>query len=130
MITFEHHRHPLGIGEDSPRLSWIVPTGSQRSYEIELSDGTSSGRVESSESVLVPWPGRPLASRERRGARVRVNDGEWGSWSWAEAGLLDPADWEAAAAAPPLELLGPPDGPAVLLRREFTAETAIAKARL
>ncbi|MBO3746141.1 glycoside hydrolase family 78 protein [Streptosporangiaceae bacterium NEAU-GS5] len=130
MITFEHHRHPLGIGEDSPRLSWIVPTSSQRSYEIELSDGTSTGRVESAESVLVPWPGRPLASRERRGARVRVNDGEWGPWSWAEAGLLDPADWRAAAAAPPLELLGPPDGPAVLLRREFTAETAIAKARL
>ncbi|MBE1588371.1 family 78 glycoside hydrolase catalytic domain [Nonomuraea angiospora] len=137
--TFEHHRDPLGIGENAPRLSWTVTTGlpgwRQAAYEIELSDGTASGRVESEESVLVPWPGGPLGSRERRGARVRVHghDGkasDWSEWSWAETGLLEPADWQAGAAAPPPGLLGPPDGPALLLRRDFTLRAPIARARL
>ncbi|GAA5037126.1 alpha-L-rhamnosidase [Thermocatellispora tengchongensis] len=137
--VFEHHRDPIGIGERAPRLSWTVvtdiPGWTQRAYEIELSDGTATGPVESDRSVLVPWPGAELRSRERRGARVRVHghDGsasDWSPWSWAEAGLLDPADWRAGAAAPPLELLGVPDGPAPLLRREFTVRGPVASARL
>ncbi|WP_344982399.1 hypothetical protein, partial [Streptosporangium fragile] len=86
-VTFEHHREPLGIGERAPRLSWIIRTGIpgwlQRAYEIELSDGTATGLVESEQSVLVPWPGTALVSRERRGARVRVHgrDGSASDWS-------------------------------------------------
>ncbi|GAA3211979.1 alpha-L-rhamnosidase [Nonomuraea helvata] len=137
--AFEHHRDPLGIGERAPRLSWTVTTDipgwQQEAYEIELSDGTATGRVESAESVLVPWPGGELSSRERRGARVRVHGrdgsaGDWSPWSWVEAGLLDPADWQAGTAAPPLELLGVPDGPALLLRRDFTVRGPIRQARL
>ncbi|GAA2887996.1 hypothetical protein GCM10020220_092730 [Nonomuraea rubra] len=98
--AFEHHSEPLGIGESGPRLSWTVTTDTpgwtQAGYEIELGDGTATGRVESAESVLVPWPGTPLGSRERRGARVRVHgaDGsasDWSPWSYVEAGLLEPA---------------------------------------
>ncbi|MEV5504779.1 hypothetical protein AB0M50_56190, partial [Nonomuraea fuscirosea] len=83
--AFEHHDDLLGIGEASPRLSWTVTTDlpgwQQAAYEIELSDGTATGRVESRDSVLVPWPGTPLRSRERRGARVRVHgaDGSAGA---------------------------------------------------
>ncbi|MET9250885.1 family 78 glycoside hydrolase catalytic domain [Nonomuraea sp. NPDC003709] len=137
--VFEHHHDPIGIGESAPRLSWTVatelPGWRQQAYEIEISDGTATGRVESAESVLVPWPGGELGSRERRGARVRVHgrDGsvsDWSPWSWAEAGLLEPADWTAGAAAPPLELLGLPDGPALLLRRDFTVRGPIERARL
>ncbi|GAA2212647.1 glycoside hydrolase family 78 protein [Nonomuraea monospora] len=137
--AFEHHTDPLGIGESAPRLSWTVTTDTagwtQAGYEIELGDGTATGLVESAESVLVPWPGAPLGSRERRGARVRVHgaDGsvsDWSEWSHVEAGLLDPADWRASAAAPSLELLGVPDGPALLLRRDFTLRGPLAKARL
>ncbi|MBB2914230.1 alpha-L-rhamnosidase [Streptosporangium becharense] len=136
---YEHHRHPLGIGEPSPRLSWTVGTGLlgwvQRAYEIELSDGTATGPIESGQSALVGWPGTALASRERRGARVRVHgrDGsasDWSPWSWVETGLLEAADWRAAAVAPLAELLGPPDGPALLLRREFTVRSPVSRARL
>ncbi|GAA4079019.1 family 78 glycoside hydrolase catalytic domain [Nonomuraea soli] len=126
--TFEHHREPLGIGEATPRLSWVVDTGlpgwRQQSYEIELSDGTTTGVVESSQSVLVAWPGAPLGSRERRGARVRVQDSDWSPWSWVETGLLRPSDWRAAAASPPRP--APPDGPAFLLRRAFTLTDPVA----
>jgi alpha-L-rhamnosidase len=142
--SFEHHRHPFGIGESAPRLSWItttdIPGWRQRAYEIELSDETgrtitSTGRVESGRSVLVPWPAAELGSRQRCGARVRVRgrDGSasgWSPWSWVETGLLRPDDWRAAAAAPPRELLGPPDGPAALLRRDFTPSAPVASARL
>src|SRR5437763_629851 len=82
-VRFEHHSHPLGIGEARPRLSWVVDTETagwrQAAYEIEaygsegqLSDRT--GRVESDQSVLVPWPFAPLSSRDRLAVRVRV----WG----------------------------------------------------
>ncbi|WP_326824775.1 glycoside hydrolase family 78 protein [Streptosporangium sp. NBC_01756] len=137
--TFEHHLLPFGIGESAPRLSWTVTTDipgwTQQAYEIELSDGTCTGRVESPESVLLPWPGGELGSRERRAVRVRVHGrdgsaGDWSPWSWAETGLLDTADWQAGAAAPPLELLGPPDGPALLLRRDFTLHGPVDRARL
>ena len=36
----------------------------QAAYEIEL-DGVTLGRVDSDESVFVPWPGAPLVSRAR-----------------------------------------------------------------
>ena len=62
----------------------------------------SSGRVESANSVLVSWPASDLASRERRGVRVRVwgMDGSASDWSEpaeVEAGLLHAADWRAQA---------------------------------
>ncbi|SEG88151.1 alpha-L-rhamnosidase [Nonomuraea solani] len=137
--TYEHHQDPLGIGEPAPRLSWTVTTDlpgwRQQAYEIELSDGTATGRVESDESVLVPWPGAALGARERRGARVRVHGadgsaGDWSPWSYVETGLLDAGDWRAEAAAPPLELLGVPDGPALLLRRDFSLRAPVERARL
>ncbi|MFF3436960.1 family 78 glycoside hydrolase catalytic domain [Streptosporangium sp. NPDC002721] len=141
---FEHHREPLGIGESAPRLSWTVLAGLpgwlQRAYEIEIADEsgtvlTATGAVESERSVLVPWPGAELGSRERRGVRVRVHghDGsasDWSPWSWAETGLLEAASWHAGAAAPPPELLGAPDGPAPLLRRDFAVRGPVASARL
>ncbi len=136
---YEHHRDPVGIGESAPRLSWTVrtdlPGWVQRAYEIELDDGSATGPIESGQSVLVGWPGTELVSRERRGTRVRVHgcDGsvsDWSPWSWVEAGLLETADWRAGATAPPPELLGAPDGPAPLLRREFTVRAPVAAARL
>src|SRR5205809_683122 len=82
-IRFEHLREVLGVGEAQPRLSWTVATAAsawyQASYEIEAytSDGRLRGRteqIESSQSVLLPWPFAPLSSRECLTVRVRV----WG----------------------------------------------------
>ena len=64
-LRFEHLDDPIGIGVHRPRLSWIVRTATagwtQAAYEIEVTDPVgrrteSTGPVESSESVLVPWP--------------------------------------------------------------------------
>lgn len=133
-LRFEHHRSALGIGEGRPRLSWITtaaPDGwCQASYEIEERGGEII-RIESADSVLVPWPYAPLSSRERRELRVRVNgaDGvtsEWSDWSVVEAGLLDASEWAA-------EMVGPSD-PSIaspLVRGAFTAvPAAVTRARI
>lgn len=138
---FEHLAEPLGIGVSSPRISWTTgaPAGwTQAAYEIELRRGSvtaTSGRVESAEQILVPWPADPLASRERAEARVRLwgSDGsasEFGEWAAVEAGLLDPSDWVAQAVGAAWEenedkdLRRPP-----LVRRAFAASD-VASARL
>ena len=40
-VTVEHHREPLGIGEATPRLSWVsrtdLPDWRQAAYELEIS---------------------------------------------------------------------------------------------
>ncbi len=82
-VRFEHRRDVLGLGTARPRLSWTVETTAagwrQAAYAIESygPDGRlrgQTGRVESDQSVLTPWPFAPLSSRERLTCRVRV----WG----------------------------------------------------
>ncbi|MEV4836728.1 glycoside hydrolase family 78 protein [Nonomuraea sp. NPDC049486] len=137
---FDPHRPPLGIGASRPRLTWTVtaapPSWTQDAYEIEIrtGGGTASHLVRSAESRLVPWPGEPLGSAERCAVRVRVHGGgragDWSPWSEAETGLLTADRWQAAAAAPPTSLTGPPDGPAPLLRRGFDLRERPVRARL
>ncbi len=143
-VTVEHHREALGIGESAPRLSWVVRTESpdwrQAAYEVQVEpfDGPlwSSGRIDAAESVLVPWPTAPLASRERRAVRVRV----WGDGATqpsafsddtvVEAGLLEPGDRSSSLVRP---ISGDPldrAAPAALLRRTFSLDEPVARARL
>lgn len=143
----EHHVVALGIGESAPRLSWRVETSehgwAQRAYEVEGLDEEgqrlwSTGRVESGESVLVPWPGRPLGSRERVSVRVRVwGDGAdtpspWSSTTPVEAGLLEQQDWEGAFITPAVGTAELPAGDRapILLRREFQVGEGLRLARV
>ena len=73
-VRVEHLEQPIGIGDRRPRLSWQLPEVATRqvAYELRLDDGTSTGRMEVAENVLVAWPGEPLTSRERREVQVRV----------------------------------------------------------
>ncbi len=135
-VRVEHHREPLGIGEASPRLSWSVvsaPDGwVQTAYEVEAA-GVASGRIDSAESVLVPWPFAPLPSRERVDVRVRVwgddpEPGPWGPVTTLEIGLLSADDWSAGWILP--SPAADPEGqPAFLLRTETVLRPAV-RARL
>ena len=97
-VTVEHHREPLGIGEAAPRLSWVTrterPGWTQQGYEIEISAGDTAmttGRVDSAESVLVPWPAAPLTGRDRRSIRVRVWGGDVAGGDSGDEG--EPSPW-------------------------------------
>lgn len=112
-LSFEQHSTGFGIGISSPRISWrFTADGNPRdweqtAYEIEISRDSSSGlelyRVESSHSVLVPWPSEPLESRGVARVRVRSYGGlipaptEWSDWMTVECGLLEKKDWTAQA---------------------------------
>jgi alpha-L-rhamnosidase len=129
-VRFEHHRAALGIGERAPRLLWRVeaaPDGwLQAAYEVEVD--SVAHRVESAESVLVPWPAARLTSRDRHSVRVRVSgvDGSVSDWSapavvWA--GLLEASEWTA-------RMITPSADPAPMLRRAFTLDGDVVSARL
>jgi alpha-L-rhamnosidase len=108
-ITVEHHggTENLGIpvGAKAPRISWRfsgeTKDWTQSAYEIEiLTDSqTRLFRVNSSESVLVPWPTTPLKARESVAMRVRAHGGSdstlWSGLYPLQAGLLNREDWTA-----------------------------------
>jgi alpha-L-rhamnosidase len=143
-VRFEHRREALGIGTAQPRLSWIVSTTAtgwrQAAYEIEA-EGTDgglrgrTGRIESDQSVLVPWPFAPLQSREHLTVRVRVwgADGQPSEWSGpytVEAGLLQVDDWTAGFVTPDWDEDTTEPQPCPLLRHEFDVRAGVARARL
>lgn len=140
VVKVEHHREPLGIGERTPRLSWKIsaePGWRQLRYELEIGRGQEREvyAVDSADQVLVPWPGRPLASRERAAVRVRVTgeDGVTSAWSERavlETGLLQVADWSAAPVGAPWPEDPDTDRRPPLLRRDFTLRSDISSARL
>ncbi|MCB0015944.1 MAG: hypothetical protein KDE34_28710, partial [Anaerolineales bacterium] len=82
-LKIEHLRETLGVGVPSPRLSWQVITEAQNwrqaAYEIACFDGEGAlleetGRIDSDQSVLLPWPFAPLKSRQQVSLKARV----WG----------------------------------------------------
>jgi alpha-L-rhamnosidase len=138
----EHHLQPLGVGERTPRISWVIrsaPSGwTQYEYRVSITRDscTQTFQFRSSDQVLVPWPAEPLSSRERAVVRIAVRGerDEWSPWSPAtalEAGLLDPADWVARpVGAFWTEDPESDDRRPSIIRREFTAREKPVRARL
>ena len=124
--TVEYVRHPLGLDTPRPRLSWPLvsdrPGRTQSAYQIRVAtaprllarpDVWDSGKVTSSESVLVPYAGPALTARTRYSWSVRVwdDDGKVSAWSapsWWETGLMDASDWSARWIAAPSSVVGAP----------------------
>ncbi|WP_197526988.1 family 78 glycoside hydrolase catalytic domain [Pirellulimonas nuda] len=102
-MSCEQLLDPQGIETPAPRLSWTLASDQrgerQTAYRVvaastpELlavgrADLWDSGRVDASDSVLVPYAGRLLASHERCVWKVRVWGREGGPSAWSE-----PAEW-------------------------------------
>ncbi|MFB9635902.1 alpha-L-rhamnosidase [Streptomyces spiralis] len=140
-MSFEHLPDGLGIGVPAPRLTWTLPpgTGRQEAYELELDRSGAlhrTGRVDSAEQVLVPWPGEPLAARERVTVRVRVwaagaaEPSGWSEPSTVEAGLLGPADWAAVPVGAGWDEDPDADRRPARVRKDFRLDRPVARARL
>ncbi|MFD3573348.1 alpha-L-rhamnosidase [Streptomyces sp. NPDC058644] len=124
--TVEYVRHPLGLDVPRPRLSWPLTSTkegqAQTAYQVRVAsapgritepDVWDSGKVASSDSVLVPYAGPDLTSRTRYYWSVRVWDSagrasEWSEPSWWETGLLAAKDWTARWIGAPASLVGAP----------------------
>lgn len=116
-LTVEHRRNPSGISETAPRLSWVLeartPTArglAQSAYRVlvasspaNLKSGTGdlwdSGKVETAQSILVPYRGKVLETGMAAYWQVQVWDQAGNLSAWSETGqwsmgLLQASDWK------------------------------------
>jgi len=147
-LTADYMTDPVGIDMPRPRLAWKLAFPErgavQRAWQVQAAaapDGFGgrllwdSGRVDTADSVHVPYGGPALAPGQRVYWRVRAWNGAGAASSWSmpgyfEAGLVRPAEWRAQwITADPVAAKSAP-GPAVLLRRQFRLDRPIARARL
>lgn len=144
-LSFEHHREAIGIAETAPRISWRFEGEAvdweQTGYDVEITRGHDGVpklyNVESSSSILVPWPDEPLSSRESAMVRARAygKEGqiptEWSDIVSVETGLLTSGDWGDAIpiAADRETELNTAKRP-ILFRKAFDIDAEVASARL
>lgn len=113
-LRCEYQKNPIGIGEASPRLMWVVEAARrdevQSAYRVlvastpeglarDQGDLWDTGKVDGN-VVQAAYAGRALGSRQACWWKVMVwdRDKQAGPWSEAarfEMGLLAPADWAA-----------------------------------
>lgn len=131
-------------GISQPAISWKTTASEknwmQSGYELARLDEddepiSTSGKVNSNESIHIPWPFAPLQSRERARIAVRVWDqhdkaSPWSKPVWVEAGLLDATDWTAVFVRPAWNEDTSVPQPGPLLRHEFTVSGQVVHARL
>lgn len=117
-LRTEYRSDPLGIAAAQPRLTWVLEASDpaarglrQAAYQIlvassreklaaEEADLWDSGKVESDETIHIPYGGKPLASGQDAFWKVRVFDGAGTASDWSESarwstGLLTPGEWKA-----------------------------------
>ncbi len=111
----EYLENPLGIEVQQPRLQWKLVSNEraqkQSAYRVLVASSSKqlaknrgdlwdSGKVESDQTVQIPYQGKKLTSRQRCYWKV-INwdqDGNASAWSSAAGwsmGLLEAADWQA-----------------------------------
>jgi len=137
-LRCEYLRNPLGIDARQPRFSWVLAhTGrgqKQSAYQVLVAtrpellgqdEGNQwdSGKVESEDSIQVPYNGKPLESGHAYSWKVRYwdKDGRPSPYSQAaqfEMGLLSSEEWK-----------GQWIGGANQLRTEFRLPDAVTRAR-
>jgi alpha-L-rhamnosidase len=134
-LRTEYLENPIGIDVARPRFSWVLQHAErgqkQIAYqvlvsltpEVKAGEVWDSGRVESEDSTLIPYNGKPLASGQRCYWKVRYWDkanrpSPYSEAAWFEMGLLTAAEWK-----------GKWIGGANQLRKEFVLKGRPVRAR-
>jgi alpha-L-rhamnosidase len=115
-LCCEYLTDPLGIDTAVPRFNWklsnpeavrgqkqsawrVMVASSKERLERNEADLWDSGRVDSSQSTLVPYGGKKLASNQDCYWKVCIHDkdqvlSEWSNPARFTMGLLQPSDWK------------------------------------
>lgn len=101
-LCCEYQENPIGLDVETPRFSWKLESNHkavvQTAYEIIIENIWESGKVNSNQSILVPYTGSNLSPKTCYNYKVRVFDnyGESSLWSFGrfETGLKD-SKWQA-----------------------------------
>lgn len=144
-LRCENLTDPTAIDTEAPRLSWrtetSIPSWRQSGYRVlvatsanklrmNVGDLWDSGKVNSSESVGIVYRGKSLTSNKACYWKVQIWDAHDKASGWSrpgkwEMGLLDArawgdSQWIGNGAA----------GPAPYLRREFSVQKPVRRARI
>jgi alpha-L-rhamnosidase len=115
-LRCENLTNPLGIDGTTPHLSWKVAANQngihQTAYQLLVASDSSlltagkadlwdSGKVESENSVMVPYTGNTLKSSSLAYWKVGVWDEKsskpvWSNTAFFSVGLLKPEDWKGS----------------------------------
>lgn len=140
------------LDDPTPQFSWKLVVGQkdknvlQTAYHLQvatsadnLSKGRKlfwdSGKINSEQSVHVPYSGPELLSRQKLYWRVKIWDNQQRESPWSEIqhwemGLLDTLDWVAQWINPSWEEAERELNPPALFRKSFSLNKKIKKARL
>jgi alpha-L-rhamnosidase len=139
-VLVENRTNPVGLDTKQPRFSWQLVSDKrnvmQSAYEIKVTDESkkqvwASGKVDSDQSVFVPYGGPALASAAKYNVQVRVwdNNMKASNWSegWWQTALFNTSDWKAKWMMTGLtEDTVVRTGP--IFRKEFAASKKVASA--
>lgn len=145
-LICEYHTNPVGMDVQKPRLSWQIVSSEenvlQTAYEIRVTDQAgkgkeiwNSGKVNSGQSINVPYEGPALKSMQRVYWQVRTwdNKGKVTAWSqpafW-EMGILEPETWTASWITLASEKNDKASKPAQYYRKNFSTSKKIKSARV
>ena len=146
--------NPLGMDSQNPRLSWklegiergqqqsayeILAASSEKNLAMNNGDLWSSGKVDSDETIQIPFPGEKLESSEQIFWKVRVWDEKGKVFRWSKPaswtmGILNandpPPSKDSGAAGWQAKWIGAVDTniPSLLLRREFVVKSGLKRA--
>lgn len=148
-LRCEYQTNPLGIDTPRPELFWKTESPDntrgqrQTAYQVlvasdesllkpDRADMWDSSKVLSSDSVHIPYAGKPLASDKTYFWKVRYWDqngkaSDWSAPAFWSMGLLDKSDWKAQWIGPVQKEDGSPY-PLPIFRHDFAVEKAIKKA--
>ena len=122
------------VATPSPRLTWTVESDGAdwMQASVDLTDGTETVTLDTAESVLVPWPFRPLAAGESRAVAVRATATSGAQTDWSDpltvdAGFLAEGEWIAQ----PVGLADPErEAQPALVRTTFVLHRPVTRALL
>ena len=131
-MLVDSRKNPVGL-DRLPRFTWKMKSDRentvQTAYRLRVGDVWDTGRVESGDSVLVPYAGPALAPRTAYRATVEVWDNHGEAASSAalfETGLLTPDNFKGQWIADPFE----GEHALPVFETSFTVSEPVTSARL